>query len=418
LNQRFSLAYPFSFGGKYSVIFGTGITELSNVTGEQFFSILSQLPYMIFDGPASKEGLIPGNIRQYVLEALVSLLEFQLLVCNCDKLWRESDIVELELHLIPRIEVTWSRVFRALNPSRLNYLKFHEIRHFPRLIRLYGNPMNWDTGTMESFHRPIVKKTYPQFRGTPSEIAKRSLELTECLRVHSIRQTESRRDQAQEKRLKRRDLFISKDSEDGFWFEYGNWMTLQEFQDKFGETEARFLSDLIQSLSGENELESSLQRSSSLKFTTSVAIKSTLEDDSIGTMRCSPDFRRKMRYDFVKIREDTGVPWYARLRAVVKDFELMGPALAIVETLEVIPMEQLDGMYRTLNCQVLNNDPDTVSTHVTELGCIEAKVKVVPDYSSQSESGSTEFLRLFVDRFDKLSLRAMQKEDSDNELDV
>jgi hypothetical protein len=408
------MSYPFSFGGKYSVVFATGITELSNVTGEQFFSILSQLPYMIFDGPACREGLVPGEIRQYVLEAVIALLEFQLLVCDCDKFWRESDVVALELCVIPKIEVTWSRVFRALNPSRLNFLKFHELRHFPRLIRLYGNPMNWDTGTMESFHRPIVKKTYSHFRGTPSEIAKRSLELTECLRVHSIRQTESRRDKAQENRMSRRDMFITQEG-DTSWFEYGSWMTLQEFQGKFGELEARFLSDLIQELSGESEFDSLLQSSSSLKFTTSVSINSTREEDSIGTLRCSPDFRRKMRYDFVKIREDSGIPWFARLRAIVKDFEVMGPTLAIIETLEVIPMEELDSIYQTLNCIVVDNDPEAVRTHVVELDCIETKVKMVPDFSSQARGDATMFLRLFVDRFDKLSLR--QQPDTDDESD-
>jgi hypothetical protein len=49
-----------------------------------------------------------------------------------------------------------------------------------------------------------------------------------------------------------------------------------------------------------------------------------------------------MRYEFVKITEDSVTPWFARLRVIVKDFEVIGPTLAIIETLEVIPMEELD----------------------------------------------------------------------------
>lgn len=108
-------------------------------------AILSQLPYVILD-PEGQDGLIPLEYRLLVLEATVSLLDVVQVLTDMHKSGTDQDIDELQYNLLPRLECTWSRVFRALSPSKLCIPKMHELRHFPRLIKLYGNPVNWDTG--------------------------------------------------------------------------------------------------------------------------------------------------------------------------------------------------------------------------------------------------------------------------------
>lgn len=135
----------FSRGSKYSIQFPNGVCGLSFVSADMWLSILTQLPYTILD-PEDQDGLIPEDHRLPVLEATVALLEIVGQLTDMSKCWKDEDIKQLETILLPRLECTWAKIFRALSPTEFRIPKMHELRHFPRLIRLYGNPCNWDTG--------------------------------------------------------------------------------------------------------------------------------------------------------------------------------------------------------------------------------------------------------------------------------
>lgn len=388
--------------------------------------------------PVESEGLIPWDYRCSVLEATVALADLVLALTDIEKRWAEEDLNNLEFILLPRLEVTWSKIFRALNASRLTFPKFHELRHMPRLIRLYGNPGNFDTGnrhlylillklflgTFESFHRFAVKYTYSRFN---LKREKKSLEMFELIRTQRLImiQNEKARSDARLRASLEKHRVNPEDTE---WVQFPDFMLLSDFKKEYGEVEARFLLSLIEQLPQQEEdiVENRLRQlillnSGRVKFATSVTIRSSVDDHhSIGVLRADPQFRKKQRYDCIEINHAGKEKWFARLRTFVrmKVDEGVYEHYCIVETMECVKPEQLNSLHRILDCFVVDcSSPDV---HLVPVHAIKRRVKLVPDFSSCLSGKWTEPSRLIVDRFDKLTLRYQDEdlgseEEEDNE---
>jgi hypothetical protein len=68
----------------------------------------------------------------------------------------EASLLELEVQ-IKLLQECMVDTFGLYSSSGLATPKMHCLVHFPRFIRLYGAPRNWDTGTYELFHKLAAK---------------------------------------------------------------------------------------------------------------------------------------------------------------------------------------------------------------------------------------------------------------------
>lgn len=85
----------------------------------------------------------------------------------------DKDLVPLSIEAVYQIFC----LNRAISETSADFngIKLHLLLHMPWLIRRFGSPRNWDTGTFESAHKDFVKHFYKHGNKQTTDIAKTTL---------------------------------------------------------------------------------------------------------------------------------------------------------------------------------------------------------------------------------------------------
>lgn len=379
-DRRFSELSPFSWDNKYSKRFAAGVSNLTFLTASENMSIVHQLPFIICDSGT----LIPKEILPLVMRATIALLDIMLPVFDVQKIWTEDDLVLLEEHQLPALESSWSLCFRSLDKVKLNFLKFHEVKHLPALIRMYGSPMGFDTGSMENYHKLAVKAVYNQVRGSTAELPKKCLILSESLRI-------------QKQRELRRNPKSEKNPDSNGIGEFESWMTMTQWSEKYGEEEGKYLDAMLTA----QEVFIEGRDPNTLHFSNGFC-----PEKQIGWLRADPCYRKKARYDFVEVRNEVAEEmWVGRARAFCKDG---AQYFAIIETFFEVNCADVSSVHEIMACRVF----ETVDAQIdiVPIEAISRRVALVPDFSSAMNNDLRIRNRFFVDRFDPLATKALLNE--------
>ena len=131
-------------------------TNITGLTGSDIIQIVQMIPVAL-----QTKVDIPWFPNADLLNGLTATIScyIEILMVFKSTAIREDEFDEIR-ELLTRFNELANRFLSPFSKSRLKFPKFHLHNHYITWIREYGCPMNWDTGTFESFHKTVAKNPY------------------------------------------------------------------------------------------------------------------------------------------------------------------------------------------------------------------------------------------------------------------
>ena len=167
LDELFSKIPKYGVRGKtgymqYLKSFPKGISNLSNLTGRDYLSIIQLLPLVILN---SGDNLMPDKARVEILK-LLRLVHLMCWYIFETQLWSVEKRNEFQEVVEKFTLLCHQKEFLALNDMK--FPKFHCLIHIVDMINLFGSPRNFDTSAFEMAHKWFVKRASARSNFGPS----------------------------------------------------------------------------------------------------------------------------------------------------------------------------------------------------------------------------------------------------------
>jgi hypothetical protein len=155
------ILHLYSFYGNHATfrVF-TNVSQMKGMTASDYMVLMVILGAAI----GFMADIIPDDTVRYDVQRALYSLNNVYRTLNQRIPFTEASLRALDRAII-RLQKNFITAFMYLSLTKMCFPKFHCLNHLVFFIKLFGSPRNWDTATLELFHKICAKRPWRRTNG-------------------------------------------------------------------------------------------------------------------------------------------------------------------------------------------------------------------------------------------------------------